>query len=51
MKELEGLFIWIVVWVGLAVFDIRRHIDERCSAVDESIAELKRLIDRLSAAQ
>jgi hypothetical protein len=45
MNELGGLFIWIVVWVGLAVFDIRRYIDKRCSTLDESIAELKRLID------
>jgi hypothetical protein len=44
MNELGGLSFWIVVWVGLAVFDIRRHIDKRCSALDESFAELKRLI-------
>jgi hypothetical protein len=45
MNELGGLFIWIAAVVGLAVYDIRQLINKRCAALDESIAELKRLMD------
>jgi hypothetical protein len=53
MNELGALFVVVVVAVGLAIWEIRGHLDqvhapllERCDQLDKSIAELKRLIDR-----
>jgi hypothetical protein len=45
MNELDGLYIWIAVVVGFAVYDIRQLIIERCNTLDQSIAELKRQIE------
>jgi hypothetical protein len=34
---------WVAI--GLAVIDIRGHIDKRCDEFEQSIVQLKRLID------
>jgi uncharacterized protein YicC (UPF0701 family) len=48
-QKMIALIVVIVIAIGLAIFDIRSHIEqvvaERCDKLEQSIAELKPLIE------